>query len=38
MKILGWDIIEYELNPFQYQNPFNMENDFSDGLRLDFYY
>jgi len=35
-EILGWDIIGYELNPFQYQNPFNMENDFSDGLRLDF--
>ena len=35
-EILGWDIMGYELNPFQYQNPFNMENDFSDGLRLDF--
>ena len=35
-EILGWDLIEYELNPFQYQNPFHMEKDFSDGLRLDF--
>ncbi len=36
-EILGWDIMEYELNPFQYQNPFNMKNDFSDGLRLDLF-
>ncbi len=34
-EILGWDIVGYELDPFQYQNPFHMENDFSDGLRLD---
>ena len=36
-EILGWDVIGYELNPFQYQNPFHMENEFSDGLRLDFF-
>ena len=35
-EILGWDLIRYELNPFQHQSPFNMEGDFSDGLRLDF--
>ena len=35
-EILGWDLIGYELNPFQHQSPFNMEGDFSDGLRLDF--
>ena len=35
-EILGWDLIGYELNPFQYQSPFNMKGDFSDGLRLDF--
>ena len=34
-EILGWDIIGYELNPFQYQSPFHVENEFSDGLRLD---
>jgi len=35
-EILGWDLKGYELNPFQYQSPFNMKGDFSDGLRLDF--
>jgi len=35
-EILGWDLMGYELNPFQYQSPFNMKGDFSDGLRLDF--
>ena len=35
-EILGWDLVGYELNPFQHQSPFNMEGDFSDGLRLDF--
>ncbi len=34
-EILGWDILGYKLSSFQYQNPFNMKNDFSDGLKLD---
>ena len=34
-EILGWDILSYQLSSFQYQNPFNMKNDFSDGLKLD---
>ncbi len=34
-EILGWNITGYEINDFQYKNPFHMENDFSDGLSLD---
>ncbi len=32
----GWDVIGYEFNPYQYKSPYHLENDFSDGLRLDF--
>ena len=35
-EILGWNIIGYEINDFQYQNSFHMKNDISDGLSLDF--
>jgi len=34
-EISGWNIKGYELNPFQYQSAFHMQDDFSDGLRLD---
>ena len=34
-EILGWNLTGYEINDFQYKNPFHMENDFSDGLSLD---
>ena len=34
-EISGWNIKGFELNPFQYQSVFHIQDDFSDGLRLD---
>jgi len=34
-EISGWDILGYEINSFQYQNPFAIKGQLSDGLKLD---
>jgi len=34
-EITGWNVTKYEINPFQYQDPFYKEKDFADGLSLN---